>query len=355
MIKFIWIFSLTICALVVNAQADINGYLKTHHYAFSLDKGFEQPVSDSLKQKLKGYKLVLQAEGGSHSLAFYKRLPLLWIRFLNVSFGLTHFFLESGHSSDILMNKYLQTGDSSYCYTSDKSFWKSLYAYNLNLPENKKLKYFGIDFERASTYIRALKLILPGAATPETIKPFIDLIKNADDTLKDCDYIININKELRSGISNNKKQFVEYFGVNYSDLERVVLNNGDCKDVHNNRNKNMASGFLSFDQDFKQPIYFGELGEAHTVLINKNTASILNRSVQFKNKVCVVNLYCYNCTTASEQVSNWPLKKIEKDILEYFLPYCNTNFTLFDLSDDIELTKKYNVYGQFLVLVKNQE
>ena len=93
---------------------------------------------------------------------------------------------------------------------------------------------------------------------------------------------------------------------------------------------------------------------AHTILKNKVAATIINNSPKFKDKVCVINLYCYNCSTYKEQVSNWPLKKIEKDILEYFLPYCSSDFTLFDLSDDIELTKKYSDYGQYLIIAKNQ-
>lgn len=93
---------------------------------------------------------------------------------------------------------------------------------------------------------------------------------------------------------------------------------------------------------------------AHTILKNKVAAAIINNSPKFKGKVCVINLYCYNCSTDNEQVSNWPLKKIENDILEYFLPYCNSDFTLFDLSENIELTEIYSSYGQYLIIAKNQ-
>lgn len=68
----------------------------------------------------------------------------------------------------------------------------------------------------------------------------------------------------------------------------------------------------------------------------------------------VVNLYCYNCTTPEEQVSNWPFQKIEGDILKYFIPYCKSGFTLFDLSDNNDLIKKYSAYGQFLIIAKDQ-
>jgi hypothetical protein len=355
MIKSISVFILILSALTTAAQGDIGKYLSTHHYSFTLDKGFDQRTTDTLKQKLSAYKLIVEAEGGSHFLNFYKQLPLVWINFLNANFGLTHFFLESGHTSDVLINKYLQTGDSLYFYLTDNLLWEKLYRYNYNLPKNKKLKYFGIDFERPYAYIKALKSILPATASvPENIKPAIDLIRNASDTLKECDYIININDGLKRSLAKNKLQFVQYFENNYADFEKIVLNNGNCKDRYKDRNKNMAFNFLSFDKDFKQPIYYGELGEAHTVLLNKNVASIINKSLQFKDQVCVVNLYCYNCTTSEEQVSNWPLKKIEKDILKYFLPHCISDFTLFDLSGNDGLIKRYSAYGQFLIIAKNQ-
>lgn len=353
--KHISIFILALSTFTTHAQTGISQYLQAHHYSFTLEKGFDQPTTDTLQQKLGAYKLILEAEGGSHFLKFYNRLPLVWIKFFHANFGLTHFFLESGHTSDMLLNKYLETGDTSYFYSNNNTFWKNLYSYNNTLPANRKLAYFGIDFERSNAYVKALQSIIPASGLiPDNIKTSIDLITHANDTLNDCDYILSINKALKKSLLNNKQQFIQYFGDHYADFEKVVFNNGNCKDGYKDRNKNMASNFLSFDKDFKQPIYYGELGEAHTILSNKNVASIINNSPGFKGKVCVINLYCYNCTTPEEEVSNWPLKEIEKDIEAYFLPFCTSDFTLFDLSDNIELIKKYRAYGQFLIIAKNQ-
>ena len=354
MAKFLIVFILILSSHSGSAQEDLHQYLATHHYSFFLDKGFDETTAQILKQKIGNYKLVLQAEGGSHYLHFYGQLQFLWLQFLSKNFGLTHFFGESGHSSDMLLNKYLDTGDTSYIFVADKTFWRSLYHFNSSLPSDKQLRYFGIDFESRRTYIKGLKLILPALESPPNIKPFIDLIKNADDTISDCDYIININSNLRKAFIHNANTFSEYLREYYSDFEKIVLNKGNCKDVYKDRNNNMATNFLSFDKDFKNNMYYGELGEAHTVLLNKNTASIINGYSDFKDKVCVINLYCYNCTTLQETPSNWPLNKIEKDILTYLLPYCLSDFTLFDLSDSPEISKKYGQYGQFLIIAKNQ-
>ncbi|MFT3825176.1 MAG: hypothetical protein QM731_14740 [Chitinophagaceae bacterium] len=352
-IKVLIAFLLLLSTTATKAQADLKQYLQTHHYAISLESGFAGAVADTLKQKLKDYKLILQAEGGSHYLDFYTRLPITWLRFLNENFGVTHFFLESGHTSDILLNKYLQTGDTGYI-VGDKRFWQSLYDYNERVGDQRKLKYFGIDFERVRTYVKALKTLLPATIPPAAINAEIKLIKNANDTLKDCDYILQINNKLQKAIAANRKHFEMYFGDRYSDLEMVVFNKGNCKDVYKNRNNNLAESFLAFDRQFNREMYYGELGEAHTVLINNNFASKISNSAAFKNKVCVVNLYCYNCTTPQEAVSNWPLAKIEKELLQQFLPFCTADFTLFDLTGSSELVKKYAAYGQFLIIAKEQ-
>jgi hypothetical protein len=358
MTKLISVFILTFSILTTYAQSDISQYLQTHNYSFTLDKGFDEPTADSLKQKLENSKLILLGEGGSHFLKFYEPLRFVWVKFLSENFGMKNFFMEFGHSSDILCNKFLQTGDTSFLprarFTAIKTFWKRLYSYNATQPKSKQVKSFGIDFERTHSYGKALKSLLPNTDPTEKIKETIDLIKNSNDTLNDCDYVVALNSKLKGAINNNSSDFQKYFSTNFSDVKQIVFNNGSCKNAQRDRNKNMAENFLSFDSKENDKIYYGQLGMAHTILSNKNTASYLNENPKFSNKVSVINTYCYNCSTPEEQVSNWQVHKIEKDILEYFLPFCDSDFTLFDLSDNIELTKKYRAYGQFLIIAKNQ-
>src|SRR5580692_122729 len=146
-------------------------YLSTHHYSFTLDSGFDRRTQDSLVEKLKNYRLVLQAEGGSHDLHIYERLPMVWLTFLHERFGLTRFFLEEGRAQDILQLRYLETGDSTYQrYHSD--LFKSLYSYNHTLPRNEWITSKGVDFERPKSYLTALKILLPEAAPPAAIRTY---------------------------------------------------------------------------------------------------------------------------------------------------------------------------------------
>jgi len=352
----VFLFLLAVADL--RAQSDIHDYLKTHSYAFTLESGFDSTAQAILKQKFAPYKVILQGEGGSHYLKMYNELPAMWLSLLNSHFGVTHFFGESGHSSDILINHYFKTGDTGYLFPRNKAWATKLYQLNNALSKTGGLTYFGIDFEGSRQYVNAIKLLLPGnAVVPEPIRPDIELIKGADGSIVDCIYILSINAALKKSIAINKPLFESYFGAKYADLERMVFNGRTCKETLRDRNPNMAANFISFDQLFQQPMYFGELGMAHTSLNTRASfASIINNTKEFKNKVCVINLYCDNCSTKEEgPSSNWQLGKIEKDIITLFLPFCKSTFTLFDLTENPGLVGKYSVYGQFLVIAKKQD
>ena len=316
-------------------------------------------MADTLHSKLAEYRLILQAEGGSHELTLYQQLELDWLRFFHERMGLNHFIGEAGTSNAVLINKYLKTGDSSAHLIRKTIFFEGLYLYNAGFSPDHRLLFTGIDFERASTYIRGLKTLLPAQSAsaptpPAPISAAIGLIRQAPDTGLDCDAVLRINDQLKKTLAGNETGFRKYLDTAYSDFEKIVRNNGTCKDPLRNRNPHMADNFLAFDREIKAPVYFGEFGEAHTVLKNRDLASIINASPAFMGKVAVINLYCHDCSTPAEVVSNWPLKGIEKDILRYFLPLCEGDFTLFDLSDPGPVVAPYRAYGQFLIVAKRQ-
>jgi hypothetical protein len=45
---------------------------------------------------------------------------------------------------------------------------------------------------------------------------------------------------------------------------------------------------------------------------------------------------------------------MEADIIRYFLPLCEGDFTLFDLSGSDPAVAPYRAYGQFLIIAKGQ-
>ncbi len=148
-------------------------------------------------KKLAPYNVVVQAEGGSHALEFYIMLAFVWQRFLDQKFGLRHFFQEYGHTSDILFNRYLATGDTAYLHSRASAYWEALYAYNSRRPANDQLRPRGIDFEHPRDYVRAMKLLRTTKTPSKEIEPSIDLIRNADSNNYRCDYTRDLNVELK--------------------------------------------------------------------------------------------------------------------------------------------------------------
>jgi hypothetical protein len=342
-------------SLAVTAQDELSHYLDTHHYPFTLEKGFEGLLADTLHARLAPYRLILQAEGGSHFLTIYERLELDWLIFLHERMDMTHFIGELGVSNAVLINKYLETGDRALYPFHKITFLDGLLQYNQQLPAGQRLVLTGVDFERPSTYTRGLKLLLPGQPPPETIAAAIELIRQAPDSGYDCDGTLHLNERLKETLADHEQDFKAYLGSTYADFEKIVRSNGSCKDPLRNRNGHMAENFLALDREITAPVYYGEFGMAHTILKNHRLlASIINDSDPFKGKVAVINLYCYNCTTPEEGASNWALKGIEKDILRYFLPFCKGDFTFFDLSGSDPVVAPFRAYGQFLIIAKGQ-
>ncbi|TDW96849.1 hypothetical protein EDB95_4685 [Dinghuibacter silviterrae] len=334
----------------MTATAQVDAYLSTHSYGFSLDSGFDARTQDSLKVRLQGYRLVLQAEGGSHQLRFYTRLPLVWIGFLNRQMGLTHFFLEGGHGAHLLAGQYLRTGDTSYLHIRDKVFWKGLLAYDQNRPENRRVfPGGGVDFERVNACVPALSFLWKQKA-PALLHYADSLLQRYEDTTRNCDTLLTLIKNLKEDFVRRPEDYKVGLGEYFLDYQDIIFNPGTCRDVYRNRNGHMAGRLLAFAARLGDPIYYGEFGEAHTLLNEKKTMGhLINTAPGWEGKVCAVNLYCYQCTS-TEPVSNWPLHKIEPDILQHFLPLCKEDFTLFDVSG----LPQYSAYGPLLIIARGQ-
>lgn len=352
--KFIFTLALFLTQINIYGQEGLKKYLSEHHYSFTLNEGFTPIATIKLKEKFSNYKVIIQSESGSHHMNLYYHLPLMWIKFFNKNFGLKHFFYEGGADIAFLENLYLHSQDTVHLIPRHARIFENFKKMNSLL--DSKVFTFGIDFNSPRNYIMALKALQPSSVPPASIERNATLITEADTTTINCTRMVKLNKKLRAGLQHHEQDYKKYFGLLYPDFHRIINQKGTCKDVYRDRNSNLAANFLSFDAVVNDSIYFGELGMAHTLLNRKNTAAYkINESSKFKNKVAIINMYCHNCTSSVEATSNWALKGIEHDIMEYFLPLCSSNFTLFDLSEDTILINKYRAYGQFLMIVKNQD
>jgi hypothetical protein len=351
--QYIVLLVWSLVPVVSLAQTGLDPYLARNHYAFSLDSGFDARTRDTLRVRLQAYRLVLQAEGGSHDLDIYIRLPMVWLPFLHQDFGLTHFFFESGHGLTVLGRAYLRTGDTSLLLLRYKQFWKDLYAYDHSRPDERLVEPgAGVDFERPRFFLAALKLLwnCTGKPVPEVLLPSAQWILT--DTSTDCDSLLALSGFLKKALSRFEPQFRQYLGPSFEDFVDMVDNPGSCHDVYRNRNGHMAGRLMAFAAGEK--MVYGEFGEAHTILHSKGSLGhLINKTPGWEGKVATVNLYCYRCVT-DEPVSNWPLHDIERDILQHFIPFCATPFTLFDLTGEDPALAAFKAYGPFLIIARDQ-
>ena len=110
-------------------------------------------------------KLILSGE--AHYNSSNPKLEYSFITYLNKNQGFSDILLEFGHAEGYLLNKYLETGDTSFIiynsfYPSEdyRKHWLKLLEFNRSLPKSQKLTFHGIDFERQRPAIHAVEILL---------------------------------------------------------------------------------------------------------------------------------------------------------------------------------------------------
>ena len=96
MCKILSLLILTVLCLTSFSQSNPTQYLEKNRYSFSIDTGFDKASVDTLCNKFKDFRLILQAEGGSHYLKFYNKLQLIWTKLLSEKLEMKSIFLEFG-------------------------------------------------------------------------------------------------------------------------------------------------------------------------------------------------------------------------------------------------------------------
>jgi hypothetical protein len=96
------------------------------------------------------------------------------------------------------------------------------------------------------------------------------------------------------------------------------------------------------------------MGQGHTAWLPRKFPTIIASHPTFEDQVAVIGGYCYECQEAGKVLQNGLDKKVEADILQYCLPLCKSEFTLFDLSEAPSALKRLKSLGTFLIIAKRQ-
>lgn len=227
------------------------------------------------------YRVFLAGEYHAQTKGYRSKKML--IQYLHEEQDVDYLICEVGMGQGFLLDDYIQTGneenlifmmeelEGALAYTQDEyQFWKWLYDYNQQQPENDKLHIIGLDIEfQKKTSARGLSLLLDNSVTPaEEIQPLIERIKESDGTAV---------KEFPQTLEKYPEQMKEVFGENFPWAEQYAKNVEATKkyfeldkskgvNAHQIRDNAMADNLCFVLEQFPEDAkFFGQFGGAHVI------------------------------------------------------------------------------------------
>ena len=269
---------------------------------------FSNPVTNKIDFKgdelnsylLDQYKVVFFGE--QHNTVFDPQVKYHLITDLNRRNAMRHVFFEMSVSRAWHCNKYLQTGDTSYLYTSKSSrfnpytvFYKKLYAYNSQLPDSLKIVIHGIDFETTDVFLTLTQLAPKGQTLPAALRPVMDTIEahvsdpglkmwdmvNGKFTLYDNTAFIKTLKYVQGELKANTTDVQNYFGDNYPVVQAIATNDAPVEVAPRRRNKAMFAAIEKAVDEQHIDRFIGFFGGMHTSY--SEGSSLSNATKRLKN------------------------------------------------------------------------
>lgn len=178
--------------------------------------------------------------GENHGTNMNFELKLAFLKYFNQKAGIVYLLSESGYSSACYINKYLESGDEdnlkvvynnlkgTASYNKEEyNFWINLRKYNLTLPQDQRIRVFGIDVEHqldtASSYLNDL-LHGKGTLNRAPLDSFQKEINfMATYHVKPFDFIHKA-RDLQKDIQDHPDVYKEYLGEDFFDFSMIVDN-----------------------------------------------------------------------------------------------------------------------------------
>lgn len=187
--------------------------------------------------------------------------------------NIKYILYEGGYCTGEFINNYLETGDEDILsfiqddlsgtssYTMEHyNLLKNIYAYNLSLPEDKKLKFVGVDIEhQPNVAIRYIKSLIPDKKIEdENVKELVDIVKN----IPKYDYN-NAAKKAVEIINKNEEAIRAYFGEKFFNIS-LAVRNLSISYGQSTREKYIISNFIEQYENLPKGKWFGQFGGFHT-------------------------------------------------------------------------------------------
>ena len=257
-------------------------------YAKTID--FEKGIDDKIFGNA-DYRIFLAGEYHAQTKGYQSKKML--IQYLHENQDVDYLICELGMGQGFLLDDYIQTGneenlifmmeelEGALAYTQDEyQFWKWLYDYNQQQPENDKLHIIGLDIEfQKKTSARGLSLLLDDSVTPaEEIQPLIERMKQGDET---------VIWEFPKVLEEYPEQMQEAFGENFPWAEQYAKNVAATNqfydwmeegktNFHQIRDDKMTDNlFFAMEQFPENAKFFGQFGAGHVLQSETTMDSLL--------------------------------------------------------------------------------
>lgn len=222
---------------------------------------------------------------------------------LNNKYKVRYNLLEYAHSAAFLVNQYLETGqDSLLAFINSEAkfkFIKTIKAYNDTICNERKIRFYGVDFENRheGRYTKkAIEIILEQLKLLANEPLYPLLRKAASSTPKDL--AANLQR-LKNYLAANSDKSRSLLGNFFIDL--VLIANAQY-DFTPKRDAAMIENFKRLHNELvrngENPLFFGSFGTGHINPDNSKGIAIrlLNdKSSPVRNKVSIIGIQYFNC------------------------------------------------------------
>lgn len=261
-----------------------------------------------LDDDFNNYDIFIAGEAHGNNLSYEMQKYLS--RYFIENHDVRYIVLEGSPANAELLNQYLITGEDeelkvvmdnfkgSPAYSEDNyQLYKFYYEYNKELPNNKKIRFIGVDIEQSIKNVAEYTKLLikkAGDTPPQNIERLIKKI-NGNAWVGNKSIIL----ELQESMKNNKEEFIEYFGENFFYFY-LAIKNAFRSFNNTEREEAMVENFKSYYEKLDKGKYFGQFGAAHVWKMEREEwtygegaistfANSLNEDYEpLKDKVCSI-------------------------------------------------------------------
>jgi hypothetical protein len=285
---------------------------------------------------------------------------------LHKTYGVRYNIMEYGHSAAFLINLYLESGDERFLSVINQDagfgFIKAIKAYNDALPEDKRISFYGLDYEGKYTK-DVLDIILQLTAIPvtDTLHKLITAaIEASDKTVRGS--IFEVKKYLAANEEASRKLLGRYY------VDVLLISNA----IHGfilftDRDQTMFANFKKLYAELlrtdESPRFFASFGFAHVSPDNSNGFAmrlLQQEGSPVQNSVSITGAQYLNCrfgARAYEKPSDGNLeflcKSVAKKLTVKGEPKTQ-NITLLSKNDLEKLGCNKNIkYLSGVIVVKN--